>query len=317
MNDASGFTVVINDAKAAKLKKLHEMFNHVLVDTFYSMSVNPEVIGCYLNELGNKVIYTKNADRKKTAQHNQRVQDLFFILEDISNDIKLSLIVNNSYYKLSDTDEAIKPKEKMLELFGKYGVPVIKHGSFDLHVRLLLGGENNDAVRCLRVPSNINFEYLHCILQEAFGWQNSHLYSFGMLTQWNITRYEKPEIRLISKNEDSEYISDEIYAEDKRLIDYMREYQKILYIYDYGDHWVHQIEVVNFNNDCMEELPILLSGEGNAPPEDVGGQDGFSEFLEIINNPKHEEYESMKIWAAGQNWHPFDFSMAARRVKNV
>jgi len=65
MNDASGFTIVVNDAKAAKLKKLPEMFTRVLVDTFYSLSVNPEVIGCYPEELGNKVIYAKNADRKK------------------------------------------------------------------------------------------------------------------------------------------------------------------------------------------------------------------------------------------------------------
>jgi len=317
MNDASGFTVVVNDAKAVKLRKLPEMFTQVLVDTFYSLSINPEVIGCYLKELGNKVIYTKNADRKKTAQLNQRTKDLLWMLDDTSNDIELSLCVNNSIYDVSDNDAAIVPKMEMLKLLGKYGLPVKKCAAFDLHVRLLLGGDNRNAIRRLRVPTNISFEYLHCILQAAFGWQNSHLYSFGMLKQWDIECYHKPEVRLISQNEDLEYGGDAIYADDKRLIDYMGKYQKILYIYDYGDGWLHQIEVENLIADCREELPILLSGEGDAPPEDVGGPDGFAEFLTIINNPKHEEFESMKSWAEGQRWKPFDYSKAAQMVNNV
>ena len=97
----------------------------------------------------------------------------------------------------------------------------------------------------------------------------------------------------------------------------MREYQKILYIYDYGDGWLHQIEVENLIADYYEELPILLSGEGDSPPEDVGGPDGFAEFLDIINNPKHEEHEEMKIWAEGQEWEPFCLEKAAHMVKNV
>jgi hypothetical protein len=317
MNDSSGFTVVVNNAKAAKLKKLPEMFMRVMVDTFYSMNVNPEVIGCYLEELGNKVIYTKNADRKKTAQLNQRTKDLLWMLDDTSNDIELSLCVNNSIYDVSGNDAAIVPKMKMLKLLGKYSLPVIKCAAFDLHVRLLLGGEGKDAIRRLRVPTNISFEYLHCILQAAFGWQNSHLYCFGMLKQWDISCYHKPEVRLISQNEDLEYNPDAIYTDEKRLIDYMGNYQKIIYIYDYGDGWLHQIEVENLIADCREELPILLSGEGDAPPEDVGAPAGFAEFLTIINNPKHEEFKSMINWAEGQGWKPFDYSRVAQMVKSI
>jgi hypothetical protein len=267
--------------------------------------------------LGSKIIYTKNTDRKKTAQLNQRTKDLLWMLDDISHDIELSLCVNNSIYNVSGNGVAIVPKMKTLELLGKYGLPVIKCAAFDLHVRLLLGGDNRDAVRCLRVPAFINFEYLHCILQAAFGWQNSHLYSFGMLKQWDISCYHKPEVRLISQNEDLEYDPDAIYANDKRLIDYMGKYQKIIYVYDYGDGWLHQIEVENLIADCMEELPILLSGEGDAPPEDVGGSGGFADFLAIINNPKHKEFESMRSWAEGQRWKPFDYLKAAQMVKKV
>jgi len=77
MNDASRFTIVINDAKAAKLKKLPELFSKVLIDTLYSLNINTKVIGCYIEELGNKAVYAKNADRKKTAQLNRHAVCVF------------------------------------------------------------------------------------------------------------------------------------------------------------------------------------------------------------------------------------------------
>jgi hypothetical protein len=183
-------------------------------------------------------------------------------------------------------------------------------------VRLLLDGDEIDAIRRLRVPASISFEYLHCILQAAFGWQNYHLYSFGMLKEWDRACYHKPEIKLVSDHEDLEYDPEAIIMDNVKLIDYMCKYQKILYTYDYGDSWLHQIEVENLITDCYEELPVLLSGEGDSPPEDVGGPDGFADFLEIINNPKHEEYEEMKQWAEGQWWRPFDYEKTARMLKN-
>jgi hypothetical protein len=203
----------------------------------------------------------------------------------------------------------------MLEMLGKYGLPVIKCAAFDLNVRLLLGGDGRDAIRRLRVSANISFESLHCILQAAFGWRNCHLYSFGMLNEWDITRYHKPEVELISDKEALDYNPDHIFTNNVKLIDYMCKYQKIIYIYDYGDGWLHQIEVDNLITDCQEELPVLLSGENDSPPEDVGGAGGFAEFQKIINNPKHIEYENMKNWAKDQWWKPFDYTNAVRMVK--
>ena len=41
---------------------------------------------------------------------------------------------------------------------------------------------------------------------------------------------------------------------------------------------------------------LCLSGERACPPEDCGGVPGFANFLEIIKNPEHEEYESTIEW---------------------
>jgi hypothetical protein len=73
MNDANRFTVIINEAKAAKLKRLPELFIQTLRGTLLTLCVNPEVVDKYIVELG-EITYAKNADRKRTAQLNSTTQ---------------------------------------------------------------------------------------------------------------------------------------------------------------------------------------------------------------------------------------------------
>ncbi len=47
---------------------------------------------------------------------------------------------------------------------------------------------------------------------------------------------------------------------------------------------------------------MCLEGEGACPPEDIGGICGYMEFLEIINDEKHPEYEETKEWLGSQNY---------------
>ena len=312
MNDASRFTVVINEAKAARLRKLPELFIQTLRETFLALGVNPEVADRYISELG-EVTYARNTDRKRTAQLSKNTEAAWWALENFSGDAELSLYANDVPFNISGKDEVVWPRKKMLELLGRYGLSVLKFRAVDLNVRLLLGGR--DAIRRLRVPAGIGFEQLHRLLQKAFGWQNYHLYSFGMLREWDRSRYAHPDVELISDKQDMEFDPDAKFMTGVKLSDYAPEYRKILYIYDYGDGWLHHIEIENIIDDCEEELPVLLSGEGDSPPEDVGGPGGFAEFLDIIADPEHEEYENMIQWAKSQWWEPFDFEMAARRVK--
>jgi hypothetical protein len=58
-------------------------------------------------------------------------------------------------------------------------------------------------------------------------------------------------------------------------------------------------------------------GEGNAPPEDVGGVTGYINYLEIVRNPKHEEYQDTLRWAKGQWYEDLDILAINRRLKNI
>jgi len=205
------------------------------------------------------------------------------------------------------------PGERILDLLGRYSLPVRKFRALDLRVCLDLF--DREAVRCLRVPANISFDNLHRLLQKAFGWRNRHLHSFGMFKEWNSNPYGKPDIELFTDEGSFDINPEAMPASGKTLADFVPEYNKILYNYDFGDDWRHYIEVENIIEGCEEKLPRLFSGEGDAPPKDVGGSGGFANFLEVIANPSHEEYEHMKSWSESQRWKPFDFEWVASTIK--
>ena len=313
MNDASRFTVVLNQVKAAMLKKLPELFIEGLRNTLLATGVNPETADKYIEELG-AITYSKNADRKKTAQLNKNIETVWWALEKYTSDLELSLHANNIIYNATGSDETLVPQNKIFELLGRYRLPGRKCQAFDLNVRLDLDGK--DAIRKLRVPASITFEKLHRLLQLAFGWKNCHLYSFGLFKEWNGNYYPHPEIELVAGEDDFEANPDAKLMADVKLSEYVPEYRKILYIYDFGDDWHHFIEVERIIEDCEEDLPVLLSGEGDAPPEDVGGVDGFAEFLKVIADPADEDYEDSTEWAESQGWQPFNFESTARYVKS-
>ncbi|MBS3780649.1 MAG: plasmid pRiA4b ORF-3 family protein [Desulfovermiculus sp.] len=79
--------------------------------------------------------------------------------------------------------------------------------------------------------------------------------------------------------------------------------------YDFGDSWRHD---VLFEGLLVKEkgarYPKCLGGERACPPEDCGGVSGYYELLDILKDPKHEEYEEMISWLKGhfKNYHPYD-----------
>jgi hypothetical protein len=152
--------------------------------------------------------------------------------------------------------------------------------------------------RRIQVPETSTFWDLHVAIQDAMGWLDYHLHEF---TVCNPPTGRKHAIG-IPGDEDFYPGEKRVYAGWRRKIaDYFSvQNAKAEYVYDFGDDWHHMVRLEKIlPREQGVRYPICLGGKRACPPEDCGGIYGYQEFLEIIMNPGHEDYEPMLEWVGG------------------
>ncbi len=93
-----------------------------------------------------------------------------------------------------------------------------------------------------------------------------------------------------------------------------KEKDQVLYEYDFGDGWIHAIEVQKILPiDDKLHYPYLLKGKGSCPPEDCGGVGGYYNMVEAINDPKHPEHEDLVEWTGLEYWDVNEFDLKLHR----
>jgi len=126
--------------------------------------------------------------------------------------------------------------------------------------------------RRLDVDGRISLSKLHHFIQAAFGWSDAHLHEFEI--QGRTYRTPSPE-------DDFDVI--EIRDERKTFLNRLiTEAEVFSYLYDFGDSWEHVITVEDFVADGESDLrggAYVTDGARACPPEDVGGTDGYHDFL--------------------------------------
>ncbi|MDP2422934.1 MAG: plasmid pRiA4b ORF-3 family protein [Bacteroidales bacterium] len=156
-------------------------------------------------------------------------------------------------------------------------------------IQIALRGFKPKIWRRLLIPSGLKLADLHNIIQTAMGWSDEHLHQFIK----NRTFYT---VRM----------KDDLFWGDLDNVDYKNikvsdllslEKEQIIYEYDFGDGWEHDIileKILPF--DAAFKHPVCLKGKMNCPPEDCGGIWGYANMLEILIQPDHEEYENYIEW---------------------
>jgi len=91
-----------------------------------------------------------------------------------------------------------------------------------------------------------------------------------------------------------------------------------IYEYDLGDGWEHKIVLEKILPSDFSESPVAIKGKKACPPEDCGGIWGYSDFLDAIQDPKHEEHESMLEWVGGEfDPDEFDMNVINKKLKGM
>ena len=157
-------------------------------------------------------------------------------------------------------------------------------------IKITLKNSKPTIWRLILIPSNLSLRDFHKVIQVTMGWTNSHLHQFK-----HGREYYAPK----SKN-------GEDFGFDDYSLNYSRvnvntllknEKDKMVYEYDFGDDWEHNIVLEKIVNTARDKKDVTcLTGKNNCPPEDCGGIYGYYDLLEIIKNPNHELYEEYSEW---------------------
>lgn len=141
------------------------------------------------------------------------------------------------------------------------------------------------------VPANFTFLRFHNVIQTAFGWEDCHLFEFK-------DKEFKAKLRIafptdlsfdfrVDPMDPSEVELSQIFKGNKR---------KLVYEYDFGDGWVHEINRVAVLDEQREEA-YCVSGEGNCPPEDCGGSYAYEMMKKVLQTmPDSDRAEDFREW---------------------
>ncbi|GFO96830.1 plasmid priA4b ORF-3 family protein [groundwater metagenome] len=161
--------------------------------------------------------------------------------------------------------------------------------------KITLKGIKPPVWRRIQVPETYTFWDLHVAIQDVMGWLDYHLHEFEIMDP---STGSKVNIGL----PDDEFGRKVLVGWNQKIADYFSmENPRADYVYDFGDNWEHKIKLEKIlPREKNVDYPVCIKGKRACPPEDVGGIWGYEDFLEIIKNPDHEEYEEMLEWAGGE-----------------
>jgi hypothetical protein len=152
-------------------------------------------------------------------------------------------------------------------------------------LKVTLRGIRPPIWRRLRVSGAVTLARLHDVLQEAFGWTNSHLHQFRVGRE------------AFGVPDRDGWGGPEVIDERRVWLDQVANAKsRLVYEYDFGDGWEHDV-VVERVDVASEPMPICLDGRRSRPPEDCGGPPGYENLLEALADPKHPEHAEMREWA--------------------
>lgn len=155
--------------------------------------------------------------------------------------------------------------------------------------------------RRLLIRNSVTFQKLHNMIQLIFGWSDDHLFAFDFKG-----------VEIIPPDPDiPKHDQTGLNPRTTRLAEFINEAgEMFLYTYDFGDDWVHSIQVeqiLPFNPNL--KAPLCLDGKRACPPEDSHGPFYYPEILKAVKKKKGELYDWIIWMNNGREFDPERFSI--------
>jgi hypothetical protein len=324
MNNETRYSIVIYRPSKKDFSKINELIREAIITALRMEGVRKEVIEAYMEKAG-EITFSKTASRSMLGKMNNAVREIEFTQEYLDGNLRIQRyisIVTGRFIQLSGNNPGFYPIEKMLEclslIFDQEDHEVVKDvleiDLYQLKIKINLVGQ--EIWRRVLVPSTYSFRHLHNIIQTVFDWHNAHLHEFF------VERAEKKDLKIVMDDdpETMEYLDfDAFEIRQERFLaleEIFPTYGAVVYEYDFGDSWKHTItleKVVKSN----EFRATFVEGIGERPPENVGGEGGYEEYLRVMTDANHPEHEDMKEWSDNQRERNISKERINHRLKQV
>lgn len=316
VNEKTRFAVILQGIKAADRKNIRVLIKDTVKDALEREGVNAHAINEYLSAK-DEVEFQKATDKSMLGKVKMSAEDIYGFGYDLM-DFKrmaqgdLARTLNSNVYR--DKNKNIyMPSELMINELKVFSPEeeLIQVESVELKITLNL--LNQDVWRKVILPLNTPFEMFHKVIQTLFAWQDYHMHEFHIMSGEQIVTKLVPDEDMI----DFPDSIDRRLEKGAELAEYLPQYPRLKYIYDFGDYWEHDIALVRHLPKHNVSGIYCVDGAGQTPPEDVGGPGGYEEFLEIINDPLHPLREEMLDWGRMQRYSDFDLKLVNMHLRHV
>ena len=183
-------------------------------------------------------------------------------------------------------------------------------------LKISLQGAAPPLWRRIQLPSEASLGFLHDVIQQAFGWDDSHLHRFegGRGREWG------------DPSRDSGFFGPPVADEEDAALNSVApaEGAALWYEYDFGDSWRHKVDVEKIIPvDPDATYPRCTGGRRAAPPaEDIGGVWGLEEIVYLVEHPQEtppEHFEDLvsHLRTTGYDPRAFDPAELSRELSGL
>ena len=175
-----------------------------------------------------------------------------------------------------------------------------------LELEVTLQGIKPRLWRRFQIADQATFGDLHRAIRDSFGWHGGHLWEFRNSRQRVFAGYVDDFVE--------EFDEPTPDAEEVTLASHFTRARSCVYLYDFGDSWMHSVKLRERMSAPDRFHRRLLAGRRACPPEDCGGVPGYYRFVSVVEagvDPWDEDVADLKEWLG--EWDPSAFDLKAKK----